>query len=144
MGVHDSERRACGRQRRHWHDGPNDAAALGGGLGELGITACQFQFLSLIAATPKLNQTDLVEASGIDRSATPRRDCKELRGRGLITRVRDRRDARAYQLNLADQGRALLRKANPLADKAETVVLARFSDRERALMNELHAFNTPT
>jgi hypothetical protein len=57
-------------QRRDWRDGPNNAAALDGGLGELGITACQFQFLSLIAATPKLNQTDLVEASGIDRWTT--------------------------------------------------------------------------
>lgn len=106
------------------------------------MTARQFQFLALIATTPKLSQTALSEATGVDR-ATTAEIAKRLKDRGLITRVRDRRDVRAYQLNLTDQGRALLGKAKPVAEQAESVVLARFSDGGRRLMTELRAFTTP-
>ena len=68
-----------------------------------GLTARQAAVLAIIADNPGVNQTRIVDATGIDRSTTADL-MKRLSDRGYVKRTRDRVDARAYRVQLTPKG----------------------------------------
>lgn len=86
------------------------------------ITPRQLVVLSAIAANPGSSQTAIVSATGIDRS-TLAEMVRRLEGRRLVQRKRSKADARAYVVELTEQGRSILRSAGPLASHVDKAVL---------------------
>jgi DNA-binding MarR family transcriptional regulator len=83
------------------------------------ITQRQFAVLTAVQSHEGCTQSDLVKATGIDRSTLAELVAR-LIGKGLITRERSALDARANQVALTDAGRAAVEDATPrvaLADK---------------------------
>ena len=68
-----------------------------------------FAILLLIGRNPGISQTALSRANGCDKSTlTPA--LNDLARRGLISRVRPKRDRRTYQLTLTREGEAMLQR----------------------------------
>ena len=87
-----------------------------------GITPRQFIILSTVAHNEGLNQTDLVERTGVDRS-TLADVVRRMLNKGLIYRKRKLNDARAYAVFITEKGREVLREAAPAAADADQRVL---------------------
>ncbi|MFA5952773.1 MAG: MarR family transcriptional regulator [Hyphomicrobium sp.] len=81
---------------------------------EHGLTARQFEVLIAISQNEGLSQTDLVEKTGIDRSTMADMTQRLLR-KGLLQRRRSRHDARAYAVKLTDEGKRVVKSAEPIA-----------------------------
>jgi len=94
------------------------------------ITPRQYAVLNAVAANEGTSQTNLVEATGIDRS-TLADIVRRLARKGLVQRKRTREDARAYAVRLTEQGRHLLTEAGPMARRVDERVLSVLSERER-------------
>lgn len=80
----------------------------------------QLVVLDAIFIEPGLSQTDVVDRTGVDRSTIADVVRRLMRGK-LIKRARSKADARAYVLNLTEDGETALmsaRKARKSADKA--------------------------
>ena len=88
-----------------------------------GLTPRQLAVMMVIGDEEGLNQTELVERTGIDRS-TMADLIARLTRRGLVQRRRTREDARAYAIKLSPQGTKLLREARPGAAAADQRLLA--------------------
>jgi DNA-binding MarR family transcriptional regulator len=86
------------------------------------LTPRQLAVLITLDQHEGISQTGLVERTGIDRS-TLADVVRRLKGKGLLERRRTKEDARAYAVRLTDEGRAVLRTAEPLARRAEKRVL---------------------
>jgi DNA-binding MarR family transcriptional regulator len=88
---------------------------------------CAAEIFASEARTPGdeegLNQTELVERTGIDRS-TMADLVARLSRRGLVQRRRTKEDARAYAIKLSPQGARLLRESQPAAAAADQRLLA--------------------
>jgi DNA-binding MarR family transcriptional regulator len=82
------------------------------------LTARQLAVLVAVAENEGLSQTDLVEHTGIDRS-TVADIVKRLTGKRLLQRRRTKEDTRAYAVKLTEDGRKLLRAAEPLARRVD-------------------------
>ena len=91
-------------------------------LGHTGLTARQFAVLSVLADRQTASQTDIVEATGIDRS-TLADIVRRLVARGFLARKRSRHDARAYDVRLTVGGRAALEAARPAVHRIEMRML---------------------
>ncbi|MFM1816394.1 MAG: hypothetical protein RLZ98_3089 [Pseudomonadota bacterium] len=89
---------------------------------KMDITPRQLVVLSAIAANPRSSQTAIVNATGIDRS-TLAEMVRRLESRKLIQRKRSKTDARAYVVDLTEQGHRILRDAGPMAEQVDAVVL---------------------
>lgn len=98
--------------------------------GQSGLTPRQVHVLSAIAAHDGASQTDLVNATGIDRS-TMADIVRRLLRRQLIERRRTRNDARAYAVKLTDAGRRELARGQPLLDSVERNMLTKLPAKER-------------
>ena len=86
------------------------------------LTPRQLAVLMTVAGDEGASQTKLVDATGIDRSTLAdivRRLCRK----GFLQRRRTREDARAYAIKLTDEGRRVLRSAEPLAKRVDDRVL---------------------
>jgi len=83
----------------------------------LELTVRQLVILDVVKANENLMQTDIVDATGIDRSTVT-----ELIGRmvkrGLLMRQRSTRDARAYVIRISDEGLARLEAAEEASRRA--------------------------
>jgi DNA-binding MarR family transcriptional regulator len=101
-------------------------------LGRRDITARQAQVLQAVAQNHGANQTQIVIATGIDRS-TLGIMCRRLAAKGLITRRRSRQDSRAIVLQLTSEGEAILKRAQTAAAKA-----ARAAREQIAGIDQLH------
>jgi MarR family transcriptional regulator, temperature-dependent positive regulator of motility len=86
------------------------------------LTPRQLAVLITVEQNEGLSQTALVDRTGIDRS-TLADVVKRLKGRGLLQRRRTRQDARAYAVTLTDEGRQVLRTAEPVARRVDRRVL---------------------
>ena len=86
------------------------------------ITPRQMAVLTAISADEGASQTDVVAATGIDRS-TMADLMRRLIKKGLVKRRRSRLDARAYQLALTGAGEKALTKLTPVLERAETAIL---------------------
>ena len=94
------------------------------------LTPRQFAILKAVAASEGLSQTDVMVATGIDRS-TVSSMTRTLVKRGYLARKRIRGDARTYAVRLTDAGRRVLDGAKPMAEKVEIGLLKRITTAER-------------
>ncbi len=79
--------------------------------------------LSAVAAREGLTQTDLVRATGIDRSTLADLVARMI-GKGLLVRERSTSDGRANAVRLSEQGLEALTEASPRAEAADHRILA--------------------
>jgi DNA-binding MarR family transcriptional regulator len=87
--------------------------------GTEGLTQRQFAVLAAAGASEGLTQSDLVRATGIDRSTLADLVARMIR-KGLLARERSATDARANSVRLSEAGRvALAEGAGPAADADE-------------------------
>jgi DNA-binding MarR family transcriptional regulator len=112
------------------------------GVGNDAPTPRQLAVLGSVAASDGLSQTEISDATGIDRATTA-----EIVGRltrmGLLRRRRTRRDARTYAVNITDEGRTALQQTTAVASEMEQALLAVLSPSEQqqliTLLNRLVA-----
>ena len=115
-----------------------------------GLTARQLAVLLAIAENEGLSQTDVVDRTGVDRS-TIAEMIRRMQRKGLLQRRRTKEDARAYALKLTDEGKRVLRAAEPLSKAVDARVLNSLpSGRREPFINALRAIvaalepSTPT
>ncbi len=86
------------------------------------VTLRQFAVLAAIQASPGLSQSDLVRATGVDRS-TMADMMTRMEKRGWITRTASSLDARAQSVRLAADGVTMLAAATNHARAADAAIL---------------------
>ncbi|WP_297798984.1 MarR family transcriptional regulator [uncultured Brevundimonas sp.] len=91
--------------------------------GEAGVTQRQYAVLEAVSQHPGLTQTDLVKATGIDRS-TLADLVSRMTTKGLLEREQSAIDARAKAVRLSSAGAEALEKARPCALSADKRILA--------------------
>ena len=87
------------------------------------LTQRQFAVLTAVAARQGCTQSDLVRATGIDRSTLAELVAR-LIGKDLLARERSSLDARANMVSLTDTGRAAVDDATPKVAAADERILA--------------------
>jgi DNA-binding MarR family transcriptional regulator len=97
---------------------------------EADLTPRQLAVLEAVAANNGLSQTDIMAATGIDRSSIAEL-VKRLIKHGCLRRRRSSRDARLYAVTLTPAGRKLVTIGAPAARASQDELLARFSGSER-------------
>lgn len=88
-----------------------------------GLTQRQFAVLEAVSARSGLTQTDLVKATGIDRSTLADLVAR-MTSKGLLERERSALDARAKAVCLSPEGEAALIAARPRVEAADKRILA--------------------
>jgi DNA-binding MarR family transcriptional regulator len=114
------------------------------------LTPRQFAVLAALETLESASQTQIVEATGIDRS-TLADIVKRLVKRGLLNRRRSRSDARAYVVRLTPEGKSVLMDTKPAARRVEERLLEQLPNARRddliaaleAIINGLTAASTP-
>ncbi len=86
------------------------------------LTKQQFTVLAALESNEGVSQTALVEMTGIDRS-TLAEMVRRMLERGLLSRERTEKDARANAVAITTNGRKALRIARSAADRAEKALL---------------------
>ncbi len=98
--------------------------------GPVAITQRQYAVLAAVAANEGLSQTELVRATGIDRSTLA-----DLVGRmiakGYLARERSAEDARANTVKLDEAGRAVLEATAPRVAAADQRILGLLGGKKR-------------
>ena len=94
------------------------------------LTPRQLAVLVTVAANEGLSQTGLVDRTGIDRS-TLADIVRRMQRKGLLQRRRTREDARAYAVKLTDEGRRVLRVAEPLSKRVDERILDALPTKQR-------------
>lgn len=88
-----------------------------------GPTQRQFAVMEAVSVKEGLTQTDLVKATGIDRSTLADLVAR-MTTKGLLTRERSTLDARAKAVRLSAEGQALLDAARPKVEAADRRIMA--------------------
>jgi len=88
-----------------------------------GLTQRQFAVLEAVSAKAGLTQTDLVRATGIDRSTLADLVAR-MEAKGLVERQRSTLDARAMAVRLTEAGSAALEAMRPRVQSADKRILA--------------------
>lgn len=88
-----------------------------------GLTQRQFAVLEAVSARSGLTQTDLVKATGIDRSTLADLVAR-MTAKGLLERERSALDARAKAVRLSEAGQMALEAARPRVVAADKRILA--------------------
>lgn len=92
-------------------------------VGASGPTPRQFEVLFAVSQNEGLSQTDLVYATGIDRSTLADMIARMLK-KGLLSRHRTKDDARANAVSITPAGRRVLSSAMSSVNKAESGALS--------------------
>ncbi|MEQ7153639.1 MarR family winged helix-turn-helix transcriptional regulator [Brevundimonas aurifodinae] len=92
-------------------------------LGSDGPTQRQFAVMEAVSVKEGLTQTDLVKATGIDRSTLADLVAR-MTTKGLLTRERSALDARAKAVRLSPEGQAVLEAARPRVEAADRRIMA--------------------
>lgn len=109
-------------------------------VGSSGPTPRQYEVLHVVASNPGLSQTDLVNATGIDRSTLADMIARMIK-KGLLSRSRTKEDARANAVGITAAGKKMLTAANPKVAKAEDAALAVLpKTQQAAFMKALGAY----
>ncbi len=87
-----------------------------------GPTQRQFAVMEAVSVKEGLTQTDLVRATGIDRSTLADLVAR-MTTRGLLLRERSSLDARAMAVRLSAEGQALLEAARPRVEAADKRIM---------------------
>ncbi|MEZ5998564.1 MAG: MarR family transcriptional regulator [Hyphomonas sp.] len=102
-----------------------------------GITLRQFSLLAALDGNDGVSQSDLVNATGIDRSTLADMVARMESG-GLIKRASSKTDARAKSVSLTAKGKKSLDKALPAVQKADAALFAALPKvKQDALMSGL-------
>ena len=96
------------------------------------LTPRQFAVLVVLAKHENASQTDIVNATGIDRS-TLADIVKRLVDRGLLNRKRSKLDARAYSVRLTASGTSTLKSTAPVANRVEDIILKALPSTQRSM-----------
>jgi DNA-binding MarR family transcriptional regulator len=88
-----------------------------------GLTQRQFAVLEAVSHRSGLTQTDLVRATGIDRSTLADLVAR-MTAKGLLDRAQSTIDARAKAVSLSAAGQAALEAARPKVEAADKRILA--------------------
>lgn len=88
-----------------------------------GLTQRQFAVLEAVSHKSGLTQTDLVRATGIDRSTLADLVAR-MTTKGLLERERSTLDARAKAVRLSESGQAALDAARPKVEAADKRIMA--------------------
>lgn len=83
-----------------------------------------------------LTQTDLVRATGIDRSTLADLVAR-MTTKGLLTRERSTIDARAKAVSLSEEGRAMLEAARPQVEAADKRIMGLLPKAKREVFLDL-------
>ncbi len=94
------------------------------------VTQRQFAVLAAVAADEGPTQSRLVKATGIDRSTLADMVARMI-DKGLLTRERSAKDARANSVGLTDLGRQTLGEMTPKVTAADSRLLAHLSAGKR-------------
>lgn len=86
-----------------------------------GVTLRQFSVLAALSGNEGVSQSDLVNATGIDRSTLADMVAR-MEKAGLIKRAASKADARAKSVSLMARGRKALEKAQPAVDAADAAL----------------------
>ncbi|MEK6437880.1 MarR family winged helix-turn-helix transcriptional regulator [Pseudonocardia sp. T1-2H] len=100
------------------------------------LTKPQFAVLSAIAASPGIEQSALTVAAASSK-ATLAEMLGRLEARGLLTRTVDPGDSRRRFVSLTDEGRGVVSRAEPVADRIRDSMLSELSLEERATLLDL-------
>ena len=92
-------------------------------VGSDGLTQRQFAVLEAVSLRAGLTQTDLVKATGIDRSTLADLVAR-MAQRGLLSRERSTLDARAMAVRLTPECEAALADARPRVVEADRQIMA--------------------
>jgi DNA-binding MarR family transcriptional regulator len=95
-----------------------------------GLTPRQLAVLVTVSNNEGLSQTGLVDRTGIDRS-TLADIVRRMQRKGLLQRRRTKEDARAYAVKLTEEGRRILRTAEPLAKRVDDRILDALPGKQR-------------
>ncbi|MBX9614399.1 MAG: MarR family transcriptional regulator [Caulobacteraceae bacterium] len=87
-----------------------------------GPTQRQFAVMEAVSVKEGLTQTDLVRATGIDRSTLADLVAR-MTAKGLLSRERSTLDARAKAVRLSAEGQALLDAARPRVEAADKRIM---------------------
>ncbi|HEX7761636.1 MAG TPA: MarR family winged helix-turn-helix transcriptional regulator [Caulobacteraceae bacterium] len=98
--------------------------------GTEGLTQRQFAVLAAAGASEGLTQSDLVRATGIDRSTLADLVARMIR-KGLLARERSSTDARANSVRLSEAGRVALAEGSGPAADADQRFLSLLSPKKR-------------
>ena len=90
--------------------------------GEGGPTQRQFAVMEAVSVKEGLTQTELVRATGIDRSTLADLVAR-MTTKGLLSRERSTLDARAKAVRLSEEGQALLDAARPKVEAADKRIM---------------------
>ena len=103
------------------------AAEMGGSE----LTPRQYAVLAALSRREAASQTDIVKETGIDRS-TLADIVKRLVQKGVLVRRRAKNDARAYSVRLTPVGSAMLKQAEPVAQRVSDRLLRHIAGTRRA------------
>ena len=95
-----------------------------------GLTPRQLAVLLTVSQNEGLSQTGLVDRTGIDRS-TLADIVRRKQRKALLQRRRTLEDARAYAVKLTDEGRRVLRQAEPVGRKVDDRILEALPNKHR-------------
>ncbi len=101
-----------------------------------GLTPAQFGVLTVLRATPGLDQSSLARALGFDK-VTVLRVLRGLEGRGLVQRTPAPGSKRNLAVALAPAGEAMLEQAQKPAEKAYKRLLAPLSPEQQTQLVDL-------
>lgn len=87
------------------------------------LTARQYAVLVALAHSDGLSQSELVDATGIDRS-TMADIVRRMLKKGIIQRKRDKEDARAYEVRITEEGARLFKTVSPIVQRIEDRLLS--------------------
>ena len=94
------------------------------------LTPRQFAVLVTVSQNEGLSQTGLVERTGIDRS-TLADIVRRMLKKGLLQRRRTKEDARAYAVKLTEEGRRILKVAEPVSRRVDERILESLPAKQR-------------
>jgi DNA-binding MarR family transcriptional regulator len=100
-------------------------------IADSSLTPRQYAVLVVLSQRQTASQTDIVDATGIDRS-TLADIVRRLVERGLLARKRSKLDARAYDVRLTAAGQAALKTAEPAVGRIEERMLKSLPAAKRA------------
>jgi len=101
-----------------------------------GPTQRQFAVMEAVSMKDGLTQTDLVRATGIDRSTLADLVAR-MTTKGLLTRERSTIDARAKAVSLSAEGLAMLEAARPQVEAADKRIMGLLPKAKREVFLDL-------
>lgn len=102
------------------------------------VTPVQFGILSVVQNQPTIDQTSLGKEIGLDRTTTAD-VVKRLEERGLIRRQTHPHDKRMWQLNVTDEGVAVILALRDGMTRAQARLLAPLRPAEQAMFMDFMA-----